>query len=133
MPCLKGSGADIIDDGVTEQVVLHLFRRHVFRLLADDDRQLRLIIQVGDDIAMAGNPFPRGHRPVHPFGKIDRVRALAAEGLLLEAGRFLRVGHVVDSQADHVLNRIGDGGQNLHLAPGRGPIDPAILQAGGVL
>ena len=42
---LQDTGRHIVEDSVAEDVVRRVFRIHVFRRLADDDRQLGLVVQ----------------------------------------------------------------------------------------
>lgn len=45
MSGLQDAGRHIVEDGVAEDVVRRVFRLHVFRRLADNDRQLGLVVQ----------------------------------------------------------------------------------------
>ena len=49
---LKISCTDIVDDGITENAVLHIFRTDVVRIFPDDHGQLALIVQLLHDIRM---------------------------------------------------------------------------------
>ena len=44
VPCLKGSGTDIIDNGITENVVLYFLLRHIFCFFSNDYCQFYLIV-----------------------------------------------------------------------------------------
>mgnify|MGYP000093310197 CR=1 FL=1 len=112
--CLDRARAHVIQNGVAEYVVERVCLADVVRRAADDDGQLRLIVEVGDQIAVAENVAAGGDGLVHALGKVDRERvrrldALAGDGLAL-----LGVVKIIDAQADHVLLRAGDGREQPH-------------------
>ena len=43
---------------------------------------------------------------VYSFCKVNRIRAITAEGFFFVAGRFFRVCHIIDAEADDILTRI---------------------------
>ena len=114
MLVLDRARAHVIQNGVAEHVVERVCLADVVRRAADDDGQLRLIVEVGDQIAVAENVAAGGDGLVHALGKVDRERvrrldALAGDGLAL-----LGVVKIIDAQADHVLLRAGDGREQPH-------------------
>ena len=102
---LHVSGADIIDHGVTENVVLGLFLGYAVSVLADDHSQLGLVIQALYQVRVSRNALLVANCLIDTFGEIDRIWTIAAKRLFLIAGGFLRMSHIVDAQTDHILLR----------------------------
>ena len=110
MPCLQGPGADVIDDSISEYIVLYIFLPDMGCLAADDDCQLCLVIQIRYNIPVAWDACPGIRGTVYPLGKIDGMGSLPVKCFLLKSGRFLSVSHVIDSQTDNILPRMGNRG-----------------------
>ena len=117
---LDGARAHIVEHGVAKDIVQRLVRADVVRIAADDDGQLRLIVEIGDDVAVAVDAAAGRDGLVHALGKIDRehigrLDALAGDGLA-----FLRVVKIVDAEADDILRRMRDGGEQFDFRHGDG-------------
>ena len=123
MAGLESSGADVIDYSITENIVSDLSSRYIFRLFPNNHRQLGLIIEILHQVPVAWYLFPCACGTVYPFREIYRKGAFPAECFLLISGRFLRMGHIVDAQADHILYRMGNRRQQKSLLHGNCPFD----------
>ena len=67
---LKGSGTDVIDNGVTKDVIFYLFFRYIFCFFSNNNSQFYLIIQIGYNVSMAFNAFTVCHRLVYTLGEV---------------------------------------------------------------
>lgn len=86
MLVLDRARAHVIQNGVAEHVVERVCLADVVRRAADDDGQLRLIVEVGDQIAVAENVAAGGDGLVHALGKVDRERVRRLDALAGDGG-----------------------------------------------
>ena len=63
---------------------------------------------MAEDVAAGGDGL------VHALGKIDRERVRRLDALAGDGFALLGVVKIIDAQADHVLHRAGDGGEQPH-------------------
>ena len=75
-----------------------------YRLVpAQHNTQLCLIIEAVDEPCICRHLLARCRSTVHALRKINRIRTLAAKGLVRKTPCLLRMSIVVDAQADNVL------------------------------
>ena len=115
MARLQITCADVVDNRVAKNIVARFFLRHALGIPAQHNAQLRLIIKAVDKPCIGRHLLARRRSTVHALRKINRIRTLAAKGLVRKTACLLRMSIVVDAQADNVLQRTHDGRQKLHL------------------
>ena len=116
MPCLQISGADVVDDGISEDIVFRIPRLYTPGVFSDDHAQFRLIIQTVHQTRIRGNRIARPGQTADSLGKINRIRALSAEGLFGKTARFFGMFVIINSQTHHILPRMYHRGADLHAA-----------------
>ena len=120
MLVLDRARAHVIQNGVAEHIVQRVRFDDVVRGPADDDGQLRLVIEVGDQVAVAEDVAAGGDGLVYALGKIDRERVRRLDTLAGDSLALLGVVKIIDAQADHVLHRAGDGREQPHALERQG-------------
>ena len=115
---LQVPGGDVVDDGVAEDVLGGLFRRHVPGVLAQDHRQFHLIVQLFHQARVTGDVSAGGHSLIHPLGKVHGCGLFLGEGAGVIAGGLRLVGLVVHTQAQNVLPGTGNGRKKRDLGRG---------------
>ena len=113
IPLLVGrldiAGRDVVQDGVAEDDVLRLPGRHIFGIHAQHHSQLAFVVQLLHKVGVGLDEAAVRHRPRDPLGKVDGILMPGRKGVGGILFRLVRVGHVVDAQADDVLRRGRDG------------------------
>ena len=99
----------------------HLFGGDLIRVLSQNHRQLALIIQRGNKVAVGGDRFSMAEAAVDRLAKIDRIYPFFLL-LIQRLCHFVRVGLIVQAHANHIPDRMGNGSgqfdpvQRNHLA-----------------
>ena len=83
---------------------------------ADDDGDLRLVVQLLRHVGVAVNGAAVGDGQIHPLAEVDGLVFPHQGGV--EPGGLLGVVGKVHAQADDVVGGPGNGGQELHLRKG---------------
>ena len=73
MTCLHISGTHIIDNGIAKHIVKCVFLLYILCLFADDNSQLRLIVQAVHQSRVRGNTASVRCGLIHTLGKIHCV------------------------------------------------------------
>ena len=106
VPGLQIACTHIIQNCIAKYIIISVFFRHIFCILANDYCQLCFIIQAVYQIFICRNTAAISHRFVYPFGKINGIRAFTAKGFFFVAGRFFGMCHIIDTQTDNILFRM---------------------------
>ena len=133
---LQVPGGDVVDDGVAKDIVIGIFFPDVLRVPAQDDGQLRLIVQAIHEVKMPRDGVAGAGAVGGPLGEVDGAPLFPGKGVGVELLGLGLVLLVVHAQADHVLPGGGDGGQDPDLGQGQGlPCLPGQdrLPVGGVV
>ena len=97
MLVLNRARAHVIQNGVAEHIVQRVRFADVVRGPADDDGQLRLVIEVGDQVAVAEDVAAGGDGLVYALGKIDRERVRRLDTLAGDSLALLGVVKIIDA------------------------------------
>ena len=109
MGSLDVAGRHIVQDGVAENVVLRLPCGHILGVLSQHHRQLTLVVQLFHKVGVGLDGPAVRHGACDPLGEVDGVLMLGRKGIGGIFFRLIRVGHVVDTEADDVLRWGRDG------------------------
>ena len=124
-------GRNVVQNGVTEHIVPGLSGWHVLCIPAQHHGQFALVVQLLHKVGVGFNKTAVRHRAGHTFGKINSILMFGCKGIGGVLFGFVRVRHVVDAKADHILRRAGNGALHLHsFHRKRGDAADGQLQSG---
>ena len=118
MPVLQGARGGVVDDRVAVDMAERIGLLHVACHRADHHRELTLVVDRVRRVVRARDRVTRAGDRVRPLGEDDRhVRDGILAGAGIEAGlvELLRMLVVVLADAQDVLRRTRDRGQQAHL------------------
>ena len=113
MPGLQIPRADIIDNGIAEDILRGIFHLYILRILSDDHPKLTLIVQRIHQASVRRNTCIRPLGIIHPLGKEDRIRAVSSKRLAGETVCLYCMSSIIDAETQHILLRTRDRRQNL--------------------
>ena len=108
--------ADIIQNRIAEYIFKHIALRDIFRILPNNNRKFRFVVQPLHNVEMPVNFLSVRNGTVHPLGKINRHRAFSAKSFVVEPRGFLRVRVIIDAQTNHVLSGKRNRRKQLYIA-----------------
>lgn len=103
---LQVSGGDVIDDGVSIDVLHRIFFRDVRASLADDDAELAFVVDFLGDCGMAVDFLVRSDDGGGGFGEENRILRVLGIGVLV---KFLDVGLIVLAYEEDVPSGVEGG------------------------
>ena len=114
------AGGNIVQDGVAEHIALRLTGGHIPGIPAQHHSQFAFVVQLLHKVGVGFNEAAVRHGAADPLGKINGVLMLCGKGIRRVFLCLVRVGHVVDAKAHHVLRGAGDGALQLYGIDGQG-------------
>ena len=114
------AGGNVVQDGVAEHIVLRLPGGHVPGVSAQHHSQFAFVVQLLHKVGVGFNEAAVRHGAADPLGKINGVLMLCGKGIGRVFLCLVRVGHIVDAKAHHVLRRAGNGALQLYGIHGQG-------------
>ena len=124
IPLLVGglhiAGGNVVQDGVAEHIVFCLPGGHIPGIFAQNHSQLAFVVQLLHKVSVSFNKAAVRHSAGNALGKINGILMFGCKGIGRVFLRFVRVGHVVDAKAHHILRRAGNRALQLHGIHGQG-------------